>query len=179
MTSVSRVAAPRTRPGLGHDRNHGLELLRATEASALAVGRWLGRGDKSGTRETGQQAMTEALSGMPFDGHIVLGPDEEGTLARGKRIGAGRERIALALVPVDGVSLVSRGLTQALSIAASAETDGIRTPPPVAYMHKISVGPAARGSIDISGTPEHKLRRSAFAMDTPFRELTPLMLARP
>ena len=179
MTSLSRVAAPRTRAGLGHDRNHGLELLRATEASALAVGRWLGRGDKAGTRETGQQAMTEALSGMPFDGHIMLGPDEDGTLAPGKRIGAGRERIDLALVPVDGVSLVSRGLTQALSIAASAETGGIRPPPPVAYMHKIAVGPAARGSIDISDTPENNLRRIAFAMDTHVRDLTVVMLDRP
>ncbi|HEX6492186.1 MAG TPA: fructose-bisphosphatase class II, partial [Candidatus Dormibacteraeota bacterium] len=143
MASVSRVAATRSRAGQARDRNHALELLRATEAAALSVGRWLGRGDKTGTREAAQLAMAEALAAMPLDGHVVLGPDEpSGALAAGRRIGSGRERVDLAIVPVDGVSLVSRGLTQALSIAAAAEPGGIAAPPPVAYMHKIAVGPA-------------------------------------
>lgn len=174
-----RVAGPRPR-STAHDRNRGLELLRATEAAALAVGRWLGRGDKAGTRDAAQQAMAEALAAMPFDGRIVVGPDDPaGPLASGRRIGAGRERIDLAVIPVDGVSLVSRGLTQALSIAAAAEPGGIRQPPPVAYMHKIAVGPAARGSIDITDTPENNLRRIAFAMDVHVRDLTVVMLDRP
>jgi fructose-1,6-bisphosphatase II len=180
MTSVSRVAASRSRAGQARDRNHALELLRATESAALSVGRWLGRGDKTGTREAAQAAMAEALASMPFDGHIVLGTDEpSGTLAAGRRIGSGRERIDLAVVPVDGVSLVSRGLTQALSIAAAAEPGGIAAPPPVAYMHKIAVGPAARGSVDIADTPENNLRRVAFAMDVHVRDLTVCMLDRP
>ncbi|MDB5063653.1 MAG: glpX, partial [Chloroflexi bacterium] len=180
MTSVSRVAASRSRAGQARDRNHALELLRATESAALSVGRWLGRGDKTGTREAAQVAMAEALASMPFDGHVVLGPDApSGTLAAGRRIGSGRERIDLAVVPVDGVSLVSRGLTQALSIAAAAEPGGIAAPPPVAYMHKIAVGPAARGSVDIADTPENNLRRVAFAMDVHVRDLTVCMLDRP
>jgi len=179
-TGSVRLAAPRPRAGPAHDRNHALELLRATEAAALSVGRWLGRGDKSGTRDTGQRAMSEALAAMPFDGRIVIGPDDPtSTLLAGRRIGSGREKIDLAIIPVDGVSLVSRGLTQALSIAAAAETGGIATPPPVAYMHKIAVGPAAKGSIDISDTPENNLRRVAFAMDVHVRDLTVIMLDRP
>ena len=173
-----RIPAARPRPA--HDRNHGLELLRATEAAALAVGRWLGRGDKAGTRETGEVAMSDALSAMPCDGRIVIGSDDPGgTLIAGRRIGAGREKVDLAVVPVDGISLVSRGLTQALSIAAAAEPGGIAAPPPVAYMHKIAVGPAARGSIDITDTPENNLRRIAFAMDVHVRDLTVVMLDRP
>ena len=73
MTTVARSAAVTAR--IGRDRHRGLELLRATEAAALSVGRWLGRGDKSGTRDAGQRVMEEALAGMPFDGRIVIGPD--------------------------------------------------------------------------------------------------------
>ena len=165
---------------VGRDRHRGLELLRATEAAALSVGRWLGRGDKSGTRDAGQQVMEEALVGMPFDGRVVIGPDGgNSNLASGRRIGVGRDRVDLAIIPVDGVSLVSRGLSQALSIAAASEPGGILSPPPVAYMHKIAVGPAARGAVDIADTPENNLRRIAFAMDVQVQDLTVIMLDRP
>jgi fructose-1,6-bisphosphatase II len=165
---------------VGRDRHRGLELLRATEASALSVGRWLGRGDKSGTRDAGQRVMEEALVGMPFDGRVVIGPEGgNSNLAPGRRIGVGRDRIDLAVIPVDGVSLVSRGLSQALSVAAAAEPGGILSPPPVAYMHKIAVGPGARGAVDIADTPENNLRRIAFAMDVQVQDLTVIMLDRP
>jgi len=178
-TAESRTQSLRPRVPQ-REANHGLELLRATEAAALTVGRWLGRGDKTGTRDAGQQAMEESLGGMPFDARVVIGPDTSGSaLHPGRRIGAGRDRIDLAVLPVDGVSLVARGLTQALSIAAAAEPGGILQPPPVAYMHKIAVGPAARGSVDITDTPENNLRRIAFAMDVRVNDLTVVMLDRP
>jgi fructose-1,6-bisphosphatase II len=178
-TAESRAQSLRPRTPL-REANHGLELLRATEGAALTVGRWLGRGDKTGTRDAGQEAMEESLSGMPFDAHVVLGPETAGSaLHPGRRIGAGRDRIDLAVLPVDGVSLVARGLTQALSIAAAAEPGGILAPPPVAYMHKIAVGPAASGSVDITDTPENNLRRIAFAMDVRVNDLTVVMLDRP
>ena len=165
---------------VGRDRHRGLELLRATEAAALSVGRWLGRGDKAGTRDAGQQVMEEALVGMPFDGRVVIGPGGgNGNLGPGRRIGVGRDRVDLALVPIDGVSLVSRGLSQALSVAVAAEPGGILPPPPVAYMHKIAVGPAARGAVDITDTPENNLRRIAFAMGVQVQDLTVVMLDRP
>jgi len=178
MSAVSRLPVARSRQA--HEHNHGLELLRATEAAALSVGRWLGRGDKTGTREAAQAAMAEAFSGIAIDGRVVIGPEPaDGPLSTGRRVGAGREKLDLAILPVDGISLVSRGLTQALSIAACAEPGGILAPPPVAYMHKIAVGPAARGSVDISDTPENNLRRIAFAMDVHVRDLTVAMLDRP
>jgi fructose-1,6-bisphosphatase II len=177
-TASPDLAAPPAR--VGRDSHRGLELLRATEAAALSVGRWLGRGDKSGTRDAGQQVMEEALVGMPFDGRVVIGPEGgNSNLLPGRRIGVGRDHIDLAIVPVDGVSLVSRGLSQALSVAAAAEPGGILSPPPVAYMHKIAVGPAARGAVDIADTPENNLRRIAFAMDVQVRDLTVIMLDRP
>ena len=179
MTTVSRPVTPRT-PRAGNGMNHGLALLRATEAAALSVGRWLGRGDKTGTRQAAQAAMAEAIAQLALDGRVVIGPEEPGSpLAAGRRVGSGREKRDLALVPVDGISLVSRGLTQALSLAAVSEPGGILAPPPVAYMHKIAVGPAARGSVDITDTPENNLRRVAFAMDVHVRDLTVAMLDRP
>jgi fructose-1,6-bisphosphatase II len=178
MSTVVRSSTSAAR--ISRDRHRGLELLRATEAAALTVGRWLGRGDKIGTRQAGQDAMEEALLTMPFDGHIVIGADVAGNrLAPGRHIGAGRDRIELGVIPVDGVSLVAGGMTQALSIAVAAEVGGLLPPPPVAYMHKIAVGPQARGAIDIADTPENNLRRIAFAMNVQVQDLTVMMLDRP
>jgi fructose-1,6-bisphosphatase II len=181
MADTAAVPDLATAPArVGRDRHRGLELLRATEAAALSVGRWLGRGDKSGIRDAGQDVMEEALVGMPFDGRLIIGPEGgNSNLVPGRRIGVGRDRIDLAVIPVDGVSLISRGLSQALSIAAAAEPGGILSPPPVAYMHKIAVGPAARGAVDIADTPENNLRRIAFAMDVQVQDLTVVMLDRP
>jgi len=165
---------------ISRDRHRGLEVLRATEAAALSVGRWLGRGDMPGTRDAGHRAMEEALLGMPFDGRVVIGPDSaNSTLLPGRRIGVGRDRIDLAILPVDGTSLVAKGLSQALSIAAAAEPDGIAESPPCAYLHKIAVGPQARGAIDITDTPENNLRRIAFAMNVQVQDLTVVLLDRP
>ena len=133
--------AARGAPSAEHStrgKNRGLELLRATEAAALSVGRWLGRGDKAGTRDSGHVVMEEALEGMPFAGRIVIGPEgSNNRLLAGRIIGAGEDAVDLAVLPVDGVSLVAGGLSQALSVAAVSETGGILFPPPVAYMHKI------------------------------------------
>ena len=178
MSTVARITPTAARVSRG--RNRGLELLRATESSALSVGRWLGRGDKSGAREAGQNSMEDALTGMPFEGRIVIGPEgSNNRLVTGRTVGGGRDRVDLALLPVDGISLVAGGLSQALSAAASAETGGILLPPPVAYMHKIAVGPQARGAIDVSDTPENNLRRVAFAMNVQVQDLTVVLLDRP
>lgn len=180
MSTAARRPPTPSPARFGRERNRGLELLRATEAAALSVGRWLGRGDKSGTRDAGSHVMEEALVGMPFEGRVVIGPDGPNhNLVPGRRIGAGRDKVDLAVMPVDGVSLVAKGLSQALSIAAAAEPGGISPPPPCAYMHKIAVGPQARGAIDITDTPENNLRRVAFAMNVQVQDLTVVMLDRP
>ncbi|MGI8848049.1 MAG: fructose-bisphosphatase class II family protein [Candidatus Dormibacteria bacterium] len=180
MDTAERAGDAFSPARVSRDSHRGLELLRATEAAALSVGRWLGRGDKAGTRDAGQRAMEEALLGMPFDGQVVIGPDSaNSTLVRGRRIGVGRDRIDLAVLPVDGISLVAKGLSQALSIAAAVEPDGIIEPPRCAYLHKIAVGPQARGSIDVTDTPENNLHRIAFAMNVQVQDLTVVMLDRP
>lgn len=180
MSTAARRPPTSSPAQLGRERHRGLELLRATEAAALAVGRWLGRGDKSGARDVAQRAMEEALLAMPFDGRVVIGTDGPvATLAAGRRVGMGRDPVDLAVNPVDGVSLVAKGLSQALSIAAAADPGGIVSPPPCAYMHKLAVGPGARGAVDVTDTPENNLRRIAFAMDVQVQDLTVVILDRP
>ena len=179
MSTAARRAPTPSRAQLSRERHRGLELLRATEAAALAAGRWLGRGDKLGVREVAQRAMEEALLSMPFDGRIVIGADSPGSLFTGRRLGSGREPVDLGINAVDGVSLVAKGLSQALSIAAGAEPGGIAAPPPCAYMHKLAVGPRARGAVDLTDTPENNLRRIAFAMDVQVQDLTVVILDRP
>src|SRR6202166_3001217 len=91
MSMAARGAPAEAR--LIRGRTRGLELLRATEAAALSVGRWLGRGDKAGTRDAGHAVMEEALAGMPFEGRIVIGPEGSSSrLLAGRKIGAGRNR---------------------------------------------------------------------------------------
>src|ERR1700680_4449313 len=119
MSMAARGAPTEARSIRG--RNRGLELLRATEAAALSVGRWLGRGDKAGTRDAGHAVMEEALAAMPFEGRIVIGPEgSNNRLVAGRTIGAGRERVDLAVLPVDGISLVGGGLGPGRSGAAGA-----------------------------------------------------------
>lgn len=178
MSGPSVVRA--TRPGRARDRNRGLEILRSTEVAAVEAGRWLGRGDKLGTLSAAERVMAETLGSTDWDGQVVIGTNTvDGSLAPGTRLGLGREKVDLALVPVDGVSLVAKGLSQALSVAVVTEPGGLVTPPPVAYFHKIAVGPAAVGAVNISDSPENNLRRVAFAMDRRVTDLTVVMLDRP
>src|ERR1700680_3787594 len=117
---------------------------------------------------------------MPFEGPIVTGPEgSNNRLVAGRTIGGGRDRVDLAVLPVAGTSLAAGGLSQALSVAVAAEPGGILLPPPVAYMHKIAVGPQARGAVDINDTPENNLRRVAFAMNVQVQDITVVLLDRP
>ena len=163
-----------------HDRNRGLDLLRATEAAAIAAGRWLGRGDRAGTLAAAEQVMGESLGDGAWHARVVLGTETvNGSLNPGRILGYGRDAFDLAVVPVDGVSLVAKGSSHALSVAVLTEPGGLLSPPPIAYFHKIAVGPGAVGAIDIRDTPENNLRRVAFATDRSVTDLTVIMLDRP
>ncbi|HYY45670.1 MAG TPA: fructose-bisphosphatase class II, partial [Candidatus Angelobacter sp.] len=104
-------------------RNLGLELVRATEAAALSAGRWMGNLDRDGIRGTAANAMREALNGVHMNGSIVIG-DELGSapLGVGRPAGDGTsEECDVALKPLDGSTLVAKGLPNAVSVVATAE----------------------------------------------------------
>src|SRR5918911_5394821 len=104
------IAAPRA-----VESNVGLELVRATEAAALAAGRWMGNQDRDGIRATAATAMYEALSAVHMNGTIVLGDDQGGRLAPGRSIGEGSgEQFDVAVKAIDGSTLLARGLPNAV-----------------------------------------------------------------
>ena len=161
--------------------NIGLELVRATEAAALSAGRWMGNMDRDGIRLTAASAMRDALAGVHMTGAILIG--EEGpsaALSIGQPIGDGMgERWEVALKPIDGSTLVAKGLPNAVSVIATAEPGSLVKAPVGLYAEKIAVGPEARGSIDVTDSVENNLQRVAFAKKVQVSDLTVVMLDRP
>src|SRR5204862_3329337 len=139
------------------ERNLALELVRVTEAAALAAGLWLGRGDKIGADGAAVEAMRRALSRIDMDGVVVIGEgekDEAPMLYVGEEIGNGRPpKVDIAVDPVDGTRLLALGMPGAVSVVALAERGTMYSAPPgIYYLSKIAVGRRARGYIDAGAT---------------------------
>ena len=170
------IIAPRTvQPNLG------LELVRATEAAALSAGRWMGNLDRDGIRATAGNAMWEAIKGVHMSGSIVIGDEQPSApLGVGQLAGDGTgEAWDVALKPIDGSTLVAKGLPNAVSVIATAERGALVRAPVGMYAEKIAVGPDARGSVDVTDSVENNLQRVAFAKKVQISDLTVVMLDRP
>lgn len=154
-------------------------LLRSTEAAALACGRMLGKGDQDGTKAVAATAMLDFLEETGISARVVLGPRTEGGLSPGSVLGRGTPVMDLAVYPVEGASLVARGLPNALSIIAAAPLGAFAQVPPVAYMDKLVVGPRAHGILDLEDTIVDNLLRIAFSRDARVSDLTVAVLDRP
>ncbi|MEJ5255466.1 MAG: class II fructose-bisphosphatase [Acidimicrobiales bacterium] len=164
------------------DRNIALELVRVTEAAALAAARWVGAGDKEGADAAAVDAMRLVLGTVPMDGVVVIGEgekDEAPMLYNGEHIGDGTPPACdIAVDPIDGTTLTSKGRGNALSVIALSERGTMFNPGPCVYMEKIAVGPACRGVIDITKSPTENLRAVADAKGVPVREVTAVILER-
>ncbi len=165
------------------DRNLGLELVRVTEAAALSAGRWMGKGDKEGADQAAVDAMRFALESVDMDGVVVIGEgekDEAPMLYIGEQIGNGQPpRVDVAVDPIDGTTLLSKGLPNALAVVALAERGSMYYPPNIVYMEKIAVGAAGRGRVSLDATPEENLQALATAKDCDVADLTVTILDRP
>jgi fructose-1,6-bisphosphatase II len=163
-------------------KNLGMELVRVTEAAALASGRYMGRGDPEEIRRAAADAMGQALGMVNMDADIVVvvGAAQAGeSLLSGARHGQGQgPRVDLAAGPLDGVSLVARGLTGAMAVLAVTEHGQMRLPSSL-LLEKIAVGPRAAGAVDITESVENNLNRIAFAKDARVSDLTVVILDRP
>jgi fructose-1,6-bisphosphatase II len=164
------------------DRNLAMELVRVTEAAAMAATRWMGRGDKNGADGAAVAAMRAVLSSVSMDGLIVIGEgekDEAPMLYNGERVGNGSAPLVdVAVDPIDGTTLTSLGRGNALAVIAVAEKDTMFNPGPCVYMEKIAVGPEGRGAIDITASPAANLRWLAKATGRSVRDLTAVILDR-
>lgn len=165
------------------DRNLALELGRVTEAAAMAAARWMGRGDKIGADQAAVDAMRLMLDTVNMDGVVVIGEgekDEAPMLYNGERIGNGQPpQVDIAVDPIDGTRLLSLGRPNALSVVAMSERGTMFSPGKIVYMHKIAVGPEAKGMIDINASIHENLRRVGKAKGMPINELTVMILDRP
>jgi fructose-1,6-bisphosphatase II len=165
------------------DRNLAMELVRVTEAAALAASRWVGRGDKEGADGAAVDAMRVILDSVPMDGVVVIGEgekDEAPMLYNGERIGDGTPpETDIAVDPVEGTSLTASGLGNAISVIAVSERGTMFDPGPCFYMEKIAVGPEGAGAIDITASPTENLLAVAKAKGESVRDLTAVILDRP
>src|SRR3954449_4152852 len=164
------------------DRNLALELVRTTEAAAMAASRWMGRGDKNGADGAAVDAMRTVLDTVPMDGIVVIGEgekDEAPMLYNGERIGDGTPpETDIAVDPVEGTTLTSLGRGNAISVIALSERGTMFNPGPCVYMEKIAVGPDAAGVVDITATPTENLQAVAKAKGESVRDVTAVILER-
>ena len=165
------------------DRNLALELVRATEAAALAAGRWMGRGDKIGVDQAAVDAMRLSLNSIVMDGVVVIGEGEKDKapmLYNGEVLGTGDPPpVDIALDPIDGTLLTSLGLPGAIAVVALSERGTMYFPGSIVYMNKIAVGPEAKEVIDINAPVEENLQKVAKAKKRDVDDLTVVILDRP
>src|SRR5216110_1839441 len=139
------------------DRNLALELVRVTEAGALAAGRWVGRGEKESADGAAVDAMRLMLDTVPMDGIVVIGEgekDEAPMLYNGEHVGSGEgPQVDVAVDPLEGTRLTALGQPNAIAVIAVAERGTMLFPGAAVYMEKIAVGPDAIDAIDIERSP--------------------------
>ncbi|MGQ9586027.1 MAG: class II fructose-bisphosphatase [Anaerolineae bacterium] len=165
------------------DRNLALELVRTTEAAALAAGRWMGRGDRNRADQAAVDAMRLLLNSIEMDGVIVSGEgekDEAPMLYNGESVGTGNPpAVDIAVDPIDGTRLLSLGRPGAIAVVAVAERGTMFDPRHIVYMDKIAVGPEAAGQVDIEAPVVENLRSVARAKGKDINDLTVMILDRP
>jgi fructose-1,6-bisphosphatase II len=164
------------------ERNLAFEVVRVTEAAALAAARLMGRGDNVAADQAAVTAMRKSLNYVQFKGRVVIGEgerDEAPMLYIGEEVGAAESpRVDIAVDPLEGTSIVASGGNNALAVIAIAEEGGFLHAPDT-YMQKIAVGPKARGAIDITASPTENLRRIAKALKAYVEDLCVIILDRP
>lgn len=165
------------------DRNLALEAVRVTESAAIAASRYMGCGDEKLADTAAMEAMEAALNRLYLDGTIQIGegmPGDDTALCQGDHIGTGDgPKVDVALVPVEGKSIVARGGTNALSVISIAESGGFLSVPDI-YMEKIAIGPGLpEGIVDLDNDPATNIKAVADARGLPVEELVVCMLDRP
>src|SRR6266550_4182005 len=149
------------------DRNLALELVRVTEAAAMAAGRWIGRGDKEAADQAAVDAMRLMLDTVAMSGVVVIGEGEKDKapmLYNGEEVGNGHgPEVDVAVDPLEGTRLTANGAPNAIAVIAVAERGTMFFPGAAVYMDKIAVGGAGAEAIDINLPAAENVRRVAEA----------------
>ena len=166
------------------NRNLALDLVRVTEAAAIASSRLMGRGDEKGADQLAVDAMREAFDNLRINGTVVIGEgerDEAPMLYIGEKVGKGGEDspyIDVALDPLEGTTICATGGIGALSVVALADKGGFLHAPDT-YMEKIAVGPKAKGVVSLDAPAKDNIQAVAKALDKSVNEVTVMILNRP
>ena len=165
------------------DRNFAMNMVRVTEAAAIAAAQHMGMGDKELVDQAAVDAMRFTLGSMSMDGVVVIGEgekDEAPMLYNGEVIGDGiGPGMDIAVDPIDGTTLLSKGLPGAIAVIALSERGTMNCPREVVYMNKIAVGKEAKDVIDINASVGTNLKNIAKAKGRKISELTVIVLDRP
>ena len=167
------------------DRLLVLEMVRVTEAAAVAASKLVGRGDEKAADQAAVEAMRDALNQLEFDGTVVIGEgerDEAPMLFIGEKVGAAQgsgPRIDIALDPLEGTTITAKAGPNALAVLAIAEQGGLLNAPDV-YMEKLAIGPGyPDGTIDLRRSPADNIRALAAAKGVAPSEIIACVLDRP
>jgi fructose-1,6-bisphosphatase II len=165
------------------DRNLGLDLMRVTEAAAMAAGRWIGRGDKESGDGAAVDAMRYQIASVPMRGTVVIGEgekDEAPMLYNGELVGDGTgPEYDIAVDPVDGTTLLAGGMPNAIAVMAASDRGTMYDPHAVFYMEKLVTGPAAADTVDLAAPAEHNVSAVAKAIGGRPTDVTVGILDRP
>ena len=179
MSVISHDVRDSSKP----DRNLALELVRVTEAAALAAARWVGRGEKASADQAAVDAMRLLLDTVPMDGLVVIGEgekDEAPMLYNGERIGDGSPpEVDIAVDPLEGTRLTARGMPSALAVIALAERGTMFDPGPCVYMEKLAGGPAIADVLSLDEPLPDVIARVAERKGTGPGDVTVIVLDRP
>ncbi|MEU0673221.1 MULTISPECIES: class II fructose-bisphosphatase [unclassified Streptomyces] len=183
MTEHHHLPSELDVPSEAPDRNLALELVRVTEAAAMAAGRWVGRGDKNGADGAAVRAMRTLVSTVSMNGVVVIGEgekDEAPMLFNGERVGDGTgPEVDIAVDPIDGTTLTAKGMPNAIAVLAATERGAMFDPSAVFYMDKLVTGPEAADFVDIDAPVSVNIRRVAKAKRGTPEDVTVVILDRP
>jgi len=163
-------------------RNLALELVRVTEAAAMAAARWVGRGDKNGADGAAVNAMRRLINSVSMQGVVVIGEGEKDRapmLFNGEEVGDGTgPAVDVAVDPIDGTRLTANGMPNGVSVLAVAERGSMYDPSAVFYMKKLAVGPEAAGVVDLNAPPAANIAAVAKAKGISPKDVTVVILDR-
>jgi fructose-1,6-bisphosphatase II len=160
-----------------------MELVRVTEAAAMAAGRWVGRGDKEGADQVAVNAMRALIGTVGMDGVVVIGEGEKDNapmLYNGEQVGDGTGPLCdVAVDPIDGTTLTAKGMSNAVAVMAVSSRGSMYDPSAVFYMEKLVTGPEAAGVVDIRLPVDENIRLVAKAKGSSVDDITVVVLDRP
>lgn len=165
------------------DRNLAMDLVRVTEAAALACGRWLGRGDKINADKASVDAMRVSFNSLNIDGRVVVGEgakDEAPMLFVGEKLGTGKGKAYdVAVDPLEGTNLLAFGRPNAISVVGVAPAGTMYDPGPSHYMEKLVVPSPAKNVVNLEAPVEDNLKKIAKALDKDVEDLVVFVLDKP